>query len=256
MKEADVSDETVFVEILTDEELSVLAPPGGVAISPYLDAMDPPEQHVARRTAYRSLLARGIVDPPSAEAVAAAAAAGDGSVDLPVREDVRSVMTLREAAQQVVALARGTSVLQDYWYAHVVDEIVLLEEVGSDGMHRFALARAEQLPDLVVAAAIHPGCGDSGHGVALLAAEDPTPPGPILEQLGQDWLRGDLVVRQVGDRRIDRIGLFTGPGGAWLVAHPEAAAPRAEPMSAAAVADRVRQLVRADHPKEKRHVHT
>src|SRR5690349_5029451 len=71
-----MSDETVFVEVLTDEELSVLARPGGVAVSPYLDAMAPPEQHVARRTAYRSLLARGIVDPPSAEALDGAALRG------------------------------------------------------------------------------------------------------------------------------------------------------------------------------------
>jgi hypothetical protein len=253
-----MTDETVFVEVLTDEELSVLARPGGVAVSPYLDAMAPPEQHVARRTAYRSLLARGIVDPPSAEALAAARAADDGGVDLPVRQDVRAVITLREAAQRVVALSRTTPVVRDYWYAHVVDDIALLEEIGSDGLHRFALARAEQLPDLVVAAAVHPAAAGDGTGppVEVVAPDDPTLPGPIVARLGDDWLRADLVVRHVRDRRIDRMGLFTGPGGSWLVGAQEAGVLEARPMGVEEISERVRRLVGHTREREESHVRT
>ena len=46
---------------------------------------------------------------------------------------------LREAAHRVVAVARTTAATQDFWYAHLVDDVVLLEEVSRDGMHRFAL---------------------------------------------------------------------------------------------------------------------
>jgi hypothetical protein len=250
-----MTDETVFVEVLTDEELSVLARPGGVAVSPYLDAMEPAEQHVARRTAYRSLLARGIVDPPSAEALAAARSADDGGVDLPVRQDVRSVITLREAAHRVVALSRTTPFVHDYWYAHLVDEIALLEEIGSDGLHRFALARAAQLPDLVVAAAVHGGAGGAA-GPPLEVADDPTLPGPIVARLGHDWLRGDLVVRRVEDRRVDRVGLFTGPGGSWLVGAQGAGVLEARPMGVEEISERVRRLVGHTREREESHVRT
>src|SRR3954454_13858489 len=104
--------EPVFVEVLTDEELSVLATPGAMPVTPFLPALDPPSADAARRTAYRSLIARGVLDPPTDEAIAHATAAGDGEVELMVRQDIRSVVALRDAAQVVVAVARTTAATQ------------------------------------------------------------------------------------------------------------------------------------------------
>jgi hypothetical protein len=222
----------------------VLARPDALAVAPYLHELGAEQRHTATRTAYRGLLARGIVDPPSATALAAARAAADGRIDLPVREDVRSVVTLREAAQLVVAVARTTSSTRDYWYAYLVQEVVLLEQVSSDGIHRFALGRRDQLLDLVAAAAMHPNSGDAiGHAVAMPAAADDPPPTPILGQLGQSLLRADLVVRHPGEQHAGTLGLFTGPRGSWLVTGQGGATPMAHPMSADALRAQVRQVV-------------
>jgi hypothetical protein len=211
-----VATEPVFVEVLTDEELSVLAPPGAMPVTPYLRDLDPVATDAARRTAYRSLIARGVLDPPTA-----AAATGGAEVELMVRQDVRSVVALREAAQVVVAVARTTAATQDFWYAHLVDDVVLLEEVSRDGMHRFAVGEADWLTDLTVAAAVHPDAGDgaeTGPEVSIDAAVgDPTPPDAVLERLGEAFVRADLVVRRPGDTDPPAFALFSGPGGCWCV---------------------------------------
>lgn len=238
--------ETVFVDVLTDEELSVLARPGAMPVMPFLSDLPEADHDVARRSAYRSLLARGVVDPPTPEAVAAATALRDGSVELQVRQDIASAVALREAAEVVVALARTTAVTQDYWYAHLVDDVVLLEEVSHDGLHRFALARAEQLAALAVAAAVHPEAGD-GAGAPLAvetAPDDPTPPDEVLERLGAAFLRTDLVVRRPGDDEPPVLALFTGPDGCWLV-DPRQAPTRAEPVTGTRARGAVEESVAA-----------
>ncbi len=48
---------------------------------------------------------------------------------------------------------------QDFGYAHLVEDVVLLEEVSRDGFHRFALTRDSGLLDAAVAAAVHPDAG-------------------------------------------------------------------------------------------------
>ena len=149
---------TVPVAVLTDEELAVLAGDGGLVVTPFAAGFDDAEREIALRTAYRGLVARGIVDPPTPQA--RVDAIGEPGVELQVRQDVLSVVTLRAAASAVVAVARTSVAHQDFWYAHVVEEVVLLEEVGTDGMHRFALATADQLPALVVGAVLHPETGD------------------------------------------------------------------------------------------------
>ncbi len=205
----------VPVEVLTDEELAILAGPGGVVVTPYLDGLDEAERETARRTAYRGLVARGVVDPPTPTALAAAV--GEPTVELQVRRDVLSLVTLRRAATAVVAVGRTTVATQDYWYAHVVDDVVVLEQVGSDGMHRFALAPTADLPDLVVGAAVHPGCGDASGPVVALDGDGSEPPREVVDALGAALLRTDVVVRRVEDRDPPVLGLFTGPGGAWLL---------------------------------------
>ena len=127
------------------------------------------------------------MDPPTPEAVARAAAVRDGSVDLPVRDDVRSLVALREGAEMVVAVARSAAAWQDFWYAHVVEDVVLLEQVSSDGLHRFALLEAEELTRAVLGAAVHPdaGAAPTGGPVPVPAqTEDPTGKVPKIHAPG------------------------------------------------------------------------
>jgi hypothetical protein len=239
-----VIEQPVFVEMLTDEELSVVARRGAMPVMPFLSDLPVHEADVARRSAYRSLIARGIVDPPTPAAVAEATARRDGSVELMVRQDVRSAVALREAAQLIVAVARTTAVTQDYWYAHLVDDVVLLEEVSRDGMHRFALARAEQLTELAAGATVHPEAGDAaGEPVPVTAAAgDPTPPDDILERLGAAFLRTDVIVRRPGDDQPPRFAVFSGPDGCWVV---DADTAEAAPVTAEAARARLGAAVEA-----------
>ncbi|HEY0215422.1 MAG TPA: hypothetical protein VGC57_03405 [Cellulomonas sp.] len=211
---APLGEDAVPVEVLTDEELAILAGPGGLVVSPFLATASDGDHAAVTRTAYRGLLARGILEPPTARALADAV--GEATVEVQVRQDVLTVVTLRRAAPVVVCVARTSVLAQDYWYAHVVDDVVLVEQVGSDGLHRFALARTEQLGDLVVDATIHPECGD-GAGPDRELPDDGTVPVEIAEQLGTALLRTDLVVRTVGDEHAPLTGLFTGPAGAWTL---------------------------------------
>ena len=231
---------TVPVAVLTDEELAVLAGDGGLVVTPFAAVFDDAEREIALRTAYRGLVARGIVDPPTPQA--RVDAIGEPGVELQVRQDVLSIVTLRAAASAVVAVARTSVAHQDFWYAHVVEEVVLLEEVGTDGMHRFALATADQLPALVVGAVLHPETGDgSGEPIEL----DPgatEPPLEIAERLGTALLRSDVVIRWAGDDNAPLLGLFTGPSGAWVVEAHEGSGDAlvATPTTAEALASRLR----------------
>lgn len=242
-----MSDETVFVEVLTDEELSVIARPGAMPVLPFLDDLPDPERDTARRSAFRSLVARGIVDPPTPEAVAAASRVADGSVDLQVRQDVRSVIALREGARLIVAIARTTATDQDFWYAHLVEDVVLLEEVSRDGFHRFALARDTGLLDAAVAAAVHPDAGDGSGNAEPVTTEsgDPTPPDAVLERLGAAFVRADLVVRRIGDHRPPAFSVLSGPAGCWVIDPPteEGAQPHAVPLTAEGARARVADCV-------------
>jgi hypothetical protein len=249
--------DVAYLETLTDEELAVLDDPqldnaGPIAVRPRFDELSAAQQDVARQVAFRGLLARGIVDPPSAEAVAAAQARGghpDTPVDVLVRQDVQSLVTLRRGAALVVALARTTSAGQDYWYAYLIDDMALLEEVTESGLHRFGLVRDDQLLDLVVASAVHPDTADAtGSPVAMpddpLPDPPPDPPPPVLQRLGQALLRVDFVLRYNGQVAPQTTSLFTGPAGSWLVAHRDAEPSVAFPMRAAELREHVRATVR------------
>jgi hypothetical protein len=232
---------TVPVEVLTDEELAVLAGPGGLVVSPYLAGLPDAEREVALRTAYRGLLARGIVDPPTPEALAAAV--GEPTVELQVREDVLSVVALRRGASATVCVARSTVLGQDYWYAHVVRDVVLVEQVTPDGRHRFALAPADALGDLLLDAAVHEGTTD-GTGPEIEVADPDEPPTEVVEHLGSALVRADVVVRVPDDREPEMLGLFTGPGGAWVLsAQAGSGSPvTARPLTRAALDAQVREL--------------
>lgn len=170
---------------LTDAQLAVLSRPGTLPVTPAWSRLSPPEQELARDSARRSLVARGLLDPD--------AVGRDG-----VRRDVRSVLTLREAAGAAVAVLRTTASAGDHWYAHLVEDVVLLEQVGDDGVHRFALAAADALGDLVAGAVLHPEARGSA------ASPD----------AGTDWLRADLLVCRAGGEPRRRT-MVSGPGGVW-----------------------------------------
>lgn len=249
--EADTPPTTpVFVEVLTDEEISVLSPPGAMPVSPFLDGLEPDEAEIYRKAAYRGLVARGIVSPPTPEAMARAVRAErkpgeDRGVDVDVRRDVSSLIALRLGAKLIVAIARTTASSQDFWYAHLIDDVVLVEEVSRDGMHRFALSDDERLADLVVAAALHPDSGDAAGDPVPITAEpgDPTPPDRIIEQLADAFVRADVVVRYAGDNAPSAHGIFSGPRGCWWVEVPQGAQSYANPMSADEARARLSQIV-------------
>lgn len=234
------------IEVLTDEELTVLTSGPGVVVTPYLDTVADEAREAVRRTALRGLVARGLVDVP------------DGTESRPdgevlVREDVRSALTLREAARTVVAVARTATGSQDFWYAHLVAEVVLLEEVGPDGLHRFALARAADLGELLVAAAIAPGAADgAGEPVHLDAEAGVEAPPALVARLGEAHLRADVVKVGAGPLAAPSpthlpvlTGLWTGPLGSWsVVADPATATVSAHPRSVDQLADRLRDLAR------------
>lgn len=241
---------TIPLETLTDEELSVLAPDQGVVVMPVLTELPPGELDAVRRTAFRGLVARGIVDPPEAESLAAAqegAASGDVALELRVRNDVLSALTLRQSASAVIAAGRTTSTGQDFWYAHLVEDVVLLEEVSLDGLHHFALGRARDLGTLLEGAVLHPEATDGeGLDVELAVAPDSDAPAELLEVLGRAYLRADvLVVRREGSETPlpDLTGLFTGPQGSWSVlARPGSQRAWATPETVAELRTRVRAM--------------
>ena len=244
--------QTIALEILTDEELSVLVPEQGVVVSPVLAEVPDAERDVVRRTAFRSLVARGIVDPPESDAAPTdTTAGGDVAVDLRVRTDVLSALTLRQSAAAVLAVARTTATGQDYWYAHVVEEILLLEEVGSNGLHSFALGHTRDLADLLVSAAVHPDAADSdAEPVELAVAPDSEAPAELLEQLGAAYVRADVVLlrRTPGStsEQPEMAGLFTGPTGSWsIVAKPGSQRAWAHSETRASVTARARALAAA-----------
>lgn len=217
---AAASEDGVRLETFTDEELAVLCGPGGIVVTPFLGTVDAAERTAVERTAYRSLLARGVLDPPTLEALAAAKAtdSGTAAVAMSVRHDVHALVTLRTAAQGVIAVARTTSESQDFWYAHLVDDVVLMEIVDAAGLHAFRLGTEDALADLVAAACIHPGVVD-GHGdpVTVALGPNPEPPKELLRRLGDAFVRADLVARAPADSAPELLGIFSGPGGAWLL---------------------------------------
>ncbi|PUA81888.1 hypothetical protein [Nocardioides currus] len=200
------------VEVLTDEELSLLVSGPGAVVTPYFSTLAARDVEQAQRSAYRSLVARGIVDIGGRPQ--------EGPVRLLLREDVMTLMTLRETAVTLVAVARTTTDGQDFWYAHVVEDLLVVEEVSEDGLHRFALAFTRDLPALLVGAALHPDATDGlGDAVRIAALPEAQAPAQLLERLGRAHVRADVVVLRAGHRgpRPELVGLHSGPDGSWSV---------------------------------------
>jgi hypothetical protein len=189
----------VPVGSLTDAELAVLARPrsrvGPVPAMPVWSRLDPGRRASTARDARAALVARRLLDPGARSRAE-------------LRRDLRSVLVLRETATGVVAVARATSRGRDHWYAHATGDVVLLEQVSGDGVHRFALTAAATLPTLAVAAVLHPDAR---------ATSTATPDAQTA------WLRADVELR--GATHTRREAWVSGPGGTWRVSpgpHPTA----------------------------------
>ena len=226
------------VEVLTDEELSLLTYGPGAVVMPYFSEVAARDTELVQRTAYRSLVARGIVDPSDGP--------GDGPARLKLREDVMTLVSLRQAATTLVAVARTMIDQQDFWYAHVVEDLVVLEEVSGDGLHRFALGFSRDLPTLLVDAALHPDATDgAGAEVSIDAMPDDEAPTQLLEVLGRAHVRADVVVltTDAKGRRPELTGLFTGPEGSWSVTSTPDTGAVARPESVEGVRSRLQTLL-------------
>ncbi len=196
--------QSVPVGTLTDAELAVLSRPrsrvGPRPVMPVWAGLDGDQRAASARDARASLVARRLLDP-------------DSRSRSDLRRDLRSVLVLRQSAAAVVAVARVAPAASDHWYAHLVGDVVLLEQVGDDGVHHFALTAAAMLPTLVAAAVLHP------------SATGPGGAGPESET---DWLRADLELRSA--RQTRRLAWVSGPGGTWSL-RPGRTTPYGDPVA-------------------------
>lgn len=256
--------EPVPLESLTDEELAFLALPGSPVVSPYLDelGLGPGDAGLAPlvRTAFRGLVARGIVDPPTPAALLAAAdetpkghrSTDPATIELAVRQDVQTVLAVRAGAPKVVMASRMTSAGHDFWYAHVVEDVALLEEVDGHGIHCFAMADLADLSELTCGALIHPeAAAGEARGPLELAGADDWPAEQVLAVLGEAYVKVDLVVRHVDDGGAALLGLYSGPRGCWIVdagVFGAGSVPVARPVTPKELRDAIRRRVSAEAP--------
>lgn len=225
--EARHADGPVHLVDLTDEEVVVLAGTAGVAVLPHLNALPAEHRDVATGTAYRGLVARGILEAPTPQqardAERAAVRDDSASTEYPVSmpESLAHLLRLRAGAGTVVCVAVSSALAQEFCYAHVVDDVVLLEEVTGTGLHRFSLLEADDLAGQVRRWALHPeavpGEGDEIVQLPGGADDDPTPPDELLERLGAALVRADVVVRRADDEgQPELVGVFSGPAGTYI----------------------------------------
>lgn len=244
----------VLVEVLTDEELRVLDGGNSMVVAPYADTVAEAERDPVLRTAFRGLVARGIIDPaperaeddpPAASTESAEEGGVDeglGPIDVLVRSDVQTLITVRSNALQVVAVARTVAGGQDYWYAHTIDDITVLEEVSQDGLHRFALTNTANLAEHLVAATVLTDAADGTGDPIEIDATEPEP-AQVVQRLGEGYVRADILVRHRDVKAPPVLGVFTGPHGSWTVEVGGPGRVECVPVTVAALRDRVRGLV-------------
>ncbi len=213
---------------LTDEELAALdGPPVGLVVSPYLEVLDPAARDVAVVTAFRSLVARGLVLAPTPQhaetAARAAAAAGEelAAVEVEMAEVLSQVLTLRRVADRVVCVQRTTGQSRAWRYLHRVDDALTLDElVEPTGLHRYALVATPALLDVLVDWVVPDGVdGADGAEVDLdaSAAAGGRAGDALVEQLAGAHVLADVTVRGRGDAGPGLLlGTFAGPDGLHL----------------------------------------
>lgn len=229
---------------LTDEELAAVdGPPVGIVVSPYLEELDAALHDVAVLTAFRSLVARGMVVAPTEEQAASAAreAAHEGhdlaAVEVSMAEEVSQVLTLRRAASTVVCVQRttatrghgasdgsvsGTTEPRRTWrYLHVVDgELTLDELVEPTGLHRYGLLRTGDAADLLLdwlAPDGHDGSDGAEVAIEARTAAAGGTDAVLLDRLALAHVLADVTVRRTGDGGPGvLLGTFAGPDGLHL----------------------------------------
>jgi hypothetical protein len=202
---------------LTDEELAVLGAAQGIGVLPIWAEMDQAQRDMGARTAFRGLIARGLVDMPTDEALATYRMSGpDADLQIELRTDLKALITLRQGSSAVIAIARTASGGQDFAYVHVVGDFVLVEEVDPAGLHAFATSTSEELAGLLAGAVLHPDAAD-GTGEPIDVAAGAEAPAALVAALGDTHLRADIVLRRRDDSAAPLTGIFSGPEGTWLV---------------------------------------
>lgn len=157
---------------LTDEELLVLTGGEGPVVLPYAAGLSPTELEVAASTARRSLVARGIAAPDDLADLAGA--------------PLGALLELRQGAPVVVVLHRVSGPRADggpgegarSLYLHLVDHVVLSEDVTTEGVHTFGLAPAEAIEELLRVFLLPedaPNGVPEGAGPVRPTEEDPLP---------------------------------------------------------------------------------
>jgi hypothetical protein len=119
---------------LTDEELYALTGEypqfGGF---PHLDDLPPEQRVLARDTAYRSMLARGVIRPAGPNWCPV--------VDVCTRPDIVGTLQVRRLAPQAVSARRTLAGSAETLVAHVFDyaQAALLEAIDAQGAHTFTV---------------------------------------------------------------------------------------------------------------------
>lgn len=217
----------VAVVDLTDEEITALDPvpvEQRLAVMPWFDELDEQQQELAVITAFRGLVARGLVEAPDGEDVERAVASGEErpEVTIAVSPEIANVLVLRRKATRAVVAQRTAGERQDFLYLYeAAEDVVLAELVEPKGLHRFGLLEAAGLRPALEAYLLA-GDWEGGDGEPVIvgaaeAADGAAPPG-LLGMLADCWVQAEFVVRPLESvpSRLLVHGLSAGPDGIFL----------------------------------------
>lgn len=139
---------------LTDEELLALdGPDQGVVSLPYLARIGEEAREIARSVALRGLFSRGLLRVAASGTAEAAEASVPGARSYDVEAELAVVLGWRRgpdavmAAHRLIAGRSGPESLMRYVY--LCGEELVIEDVSSSGIHRFAVAAVRLLPALM-----------------------------------------------------------------------------------------------------------
>lgn len=239
-------DEAVPMLTLTDEELAVLGAAGGIGVLPIWADLTEDQRAMGARTAFRGLIARRLVAMPTPDAVADFKASGpDADLRVEIREDVSSLLAIRGGSPVVIAVARTAALGQDFLYAHVAGDAVMVEEVAGEGIHEFALMGASQLATFLPDSVLHPQAAD-GQGSSYRVPAGGEVPATLATALGDGHLRADVVLRRHTDADFPLLGIFSGPSGTWMLRAGSGVSTEvvAEPVTVAAARQALEEIAR------------
>ncbi len=224
---------------LTDEEvLALTGHESGPVVLPHLAGLRAGELELAQRTAERSLVARQVIVPgprPDSDP------AGQGTL-VRVTAPVRPVLELRAGAPVVVVLHRllgapitltssagtppgppSSSVRQPHGsvslsrYLHVVDAVVLTEDVTEQGVHTFGLTTRAALTEVITEFLVPPDA-TPGRAAVEVGAGGPRSADPhgLPAALGGPTVIAEVVVLDAARPQAPPVQTVTlGPGACY-----------------------------------------